>query len=198
MRIKSRWFKQGREHTPQEVSDALAFVLWRIAENALKNTRKADFGIEVGAQYLDFLAEFLLFLILAADRIAYRRLSPEERQIFTGNLANRVAMTYAENRSRLLDDDLAGCKQRFIAQLNQRADEYADFGYGEDGPDYGFYRYLAYCISQVLSEQDAAWVIDTMISFEAPEAIGMVEKTLRDLYETEPRQARRRAGVSGD
>ena len=28
MRIKSRWFKEGREHTPQEVSDALAFVLW--------------------------------------------------------------------------------------------------------------------------------------------------------------------------
>ncbi len=198
MRIKSHWFREGHERTPQEISDALAFVLWRVAENALKNTRKADFGIKVGAQYLDFLSEFLLFLILAADRIAYRQLSPEDRQAFTGNLANRVAATYAENRSRLLDDDLAACKQRFIELLNLRADEYADFGYGEDGPDYGFYRYLAYCIGNVLSEEDAAWVIDPMISFEAPEAIKMVEKTLRDLYETEPRTARRRAGVSGD
>ena len=32
-----------------------------------------------------------------------------------------------------------------------------------------------------------------MISFEAPEAIKMVEKTLRGLYEEEPKKPRRRA-----
>ena len=100
MRIKSNWFKGGREHTPQEISDALAFVVFRIADNALKNTRKSKFEIEVGPQYLDFLAEFLYFLILSADRIAYLNLPAEDRVAFTGNLANRVAETFAENRSR--------------------------------------------------------------------------------------------------
>src|SRR5512147_2147524 len=99
MRIKSNWFREGRERSPQEISDALAFVVSRIAENALKNTRKAKFEISVGAQYLDFLAEFLLFLILVGDRIAYRQLSAADRLTFTSNLANRVAETYAENRS---------------------------------------------------------------------------------------------------
>ena len=198
MRIKSNWFKEGREHTPQEISDALSFVLFRIADNALKNTRKSKFEIEIGTQYLDFLAEFLLFLILAADRIAYLKLSEEDRQVFTGNLANRVGETYAENRSRLLEEDHKQCKQRFIDLLNQRAGEYADFGYDENGPDYGFYRYLAFCISNVLSEEDANWVIDPMISFEAPEAVKMVEKTLRGLYEEEPKKPRRRAATSGD
>ncbi len=198
MRIKSNWFKEGRARTPQEISDALAFVVSRIADNALKNTRKASFEISVGPQYLDFLAEFLLFLILVADRIAYRDLSEEDRIAFTGNLANRVAETYAENRSRLLDDDLKGCKQRFIDLLNQRAGEYADFGYDEKGPDYGFYRYLAFCIGNVLSEEDANWVIDPMISFEAPEAVQMVETTLRGLYAVEPRKPRRRTTASGD
>ncbi len=198
MRIKSNWFKEGREHTPQEISDALSFTISRIADNALKNTRKAKFEIEVGPQYLDFLAEFLLFLILVADRIAYRDLSAEDRVTFTGNLANRVAETYAENRSRLLVEDIKECKQRFIDLLNQRAGEYADFGYDEKGPEYGFYRYLAYCISNVLSEEDANWVIDPMISYEAPEAVKMVEKTLRGLNEAEPRKPRRRAAAGGD
>ena len=198
MRIKSNWFKEGREHSPQEISDALSFTISRIADNALKNTRKAKFEIEVGPQYLDFLAEFLLFLILVADRIAYRDLSAEDRVTFTGNLANRVAETYAENRSRLLVEDIKECKQLFIDLLNQRAGEYADFGYDEKGPEYGFYRYLAYCIGNVLSEEDANWVIDPMISYEAPEAVKMVEKTLRGLNEAEPRKPRRRAATGGD
>ena len=198
MRIKSNWFKEGRERTPQEISDALSFVVSRIADNALKNTRKLNFEIEVGPQYLDFLAEFLLFLILSADRIAYLQLSAEDRVVFTGNLANRVAETYAENRSRLLVDDLKECKQRFIDLLNQRAGEYADFGYDENGPDYGFYRYLAFCIGEIMNDADSGWIIDQMISFEAPEAIKMVEKTLRGLYEEEPKKPRRRAAAGGD
>ncbi len=198
MRIKSSWFKEGRKRTPQEISDALAFVVSRIADNALKNTRKAKFEIEVGVQYFDFLAEFLLFLIISADRIAYRELSEEDRLVFTSNLANRVAETYAENRSRLLVDDLKECKRRFIDLLNQRAGEYAEFGYDENGPAYTFYRYLAYCIGEIMTDADSGWIIDQIISFEAPEAIQMVEKTLRGLYEAEPKKSHRRASVSGD
>jgi hypothetical protein len=198
LRIKSSWFKEGRKRTPQEISDALAFVVSRIADNALKNTRKAKFEIEVGVQYFDFLAEFLLFLIISADRIAYRELSEEDRLVFTSNLANRVAETYAENRSRLLVDDLKECKRRFIDLLNQRAGEYAEFGYDENGPAYTFYRYLAYCIGEIMTDADSGWIIDQIISFEAPEAIQMVEKTLRGLYEAEPKKSHRRASVSGD
>ena len=198
MRIKSNWFKEGREHTPQEISDALAFVVSRIASNALQNTRKAKFEVETGPQYFDFLAEFLMFLIISADRIAYRKLSEADRQVFTSNLANRVAETFAENRSRLLAENPEYCKQNFIDLLNQRAGEYADFGYDENGPAYTFYRYLAYCIGEIMNEADSGWIIDQMISYEAPEAIQMVEKTLRGLYETEPRKPRRHASTSGD
>ncbi len=198
MRIKSNWFKSGREHTPQETSDALAFVISRIADNALKNTRKAKFEIEVGPQYFEFLAEFSLFLIISADRIAYGKLSEADRHVFTSNLANRVAETYAENRSRLLVEDMKECKRRFIDLLNQRAGEYADFVYDEKGPAYTFYRYLAYCIGQIMTDADSGWIIDQIISFEAPEAVQMVEKTLRGLYEQEPKKSRRRAAVGGD
>lgn len=198
MRIKSNWFKEGRTRSPQEVSDALAFNLWRIADNALRNTRNFGFEIEVGAQYLDFLAEYLIFLILVADRIAYRTLSAEDRALFTSNLANRTGDTYAENRSRLLGEDLKQCKRDFIEQVNRRAGEYADFGYDEGGPDYRFYRYLAFCIAPLLNEQDATWITDPIISYEAPDSVKLVDTALRGLWETEPRPARRRSRISGD
>lgn len=197
MRIKSHWFKSEREKTPQEIAGALAFTIWRIADNALKNTRKADFEIAIGPQYFSFLTEFLVFLIQVADRIAYRQLPAEVRFELTSALANRVAETLAENQSRLMGDSIAVHKQHFIDKLNQRAGEYADFNYGSDGPDFAFTRYLAYCMREVMDEKDVEWVIDQMMSIAAPEAVDMVEKAMRDLYETGPKQSRR-ATVSGD
>ena len=198
MRIKSRWFKEGRDHTPEELAGTMSFVIWRIADNALKNTRKANFGIAVGPQYFAFLAEFLVFLIQVADRIAYRRLPAEGRIAFTGILANRVAETYAENRSRLLGGGPAETKQRIIDLLNQRADGYAEFGYDESGPSFNFNRYLGHCMDQVMDERDSGWIVDQMISIEAPGAVEMVEKTLRDLLDPAPRQTRSRISTSGD
>lgn len=198
MRIKSHWFKSGRQRTPQEIAGALAFVIWRIGDNALKNTRKANFEIAVGTQYFSFLGEFLIFVIQAADRIAYRQLSAEDRLAFTSALANRVAETLAENQSRLVGDSIEKHKQHFIDKLNQRAGEYADFNYDDNGPEFAFTRYLGFCIREVMDEKDANWVIDQMMSITAPEAVEMVEKTMRDLFEAEPRQPRSRKTVSGD
>lgn len=197
MRIKSHWFKEGRNHTPEELAGSAAFVIWRIADNALKNTRKANFEIAIGPQYFAFLAEFLMFLIQVADRIVFRRLPAEERATFTGTLANRVAETYAENSSRLLGGSPDEAKQRFIDQINQRADGYAEFDYGEDGPSFNFTRYLGYCMDQVVDERDSRWIIDQMMSIQAPEAVEMVDKTLRNLLDTEPRPPRRRAAATG-
>jgi hypothetical protein len=198
MRIKSQWFKSDREKTLQEIGGAMAFTIWRIADNALKNTRRAKFEIAIGAQYFSFLTEFLVFLIQVADRIAYRQLSAEARFAFTSTMANRVAETLAENQSRLMGNTIAEHKQSFIEKLNQRAGEYADFNYGNDGPEFAFTRYLAFCMREVMDEKDVEWVIDQMMSIEAPEAVDMVEKTMSNLFEAEPRQPRTRKITSGD
>ena len=198
IRIKSNWFKAGREHGPEELAGAVAFVASRMANNALSNTRRADFEIAVGPQYFAFLAEFLIYAIQVADRIAYRSLSAEDRAEFTGKLANRVGDTYAENESRLLGGEIGECKRRFIDRLNRQADGYADFEYTDAGPSYNFTRYLGYCMDGIASEKDNGWIVDQMITVEAPEAAETIEKTMRNLLETEPRQPRRRSGAGGD
>ena len=140
----------------------------------------------------------MTFLIQVADRVAYRRLSEEDRFSFTSSLANRVAETHAENESRLLGGQLAECKRQFIDQLNLRAGEYAEFNYGENGPDFSFFRYLGFCIDQVMDKKDNGWIIDQIMSIEAPEAVDMIEKTFRNLLETEPRQTRKQVASTGE
>ncbi len=190
MRIKSNWYKSGREHTPEELAGAVAFNITRIAENALKNTRKAKFEVAIGPQYFSFLAEFLVFLILVADRLAYRQFASDARVTFTSTLANHVAATYAENMSRLMGGELSVCKQQFIDTLNLRAGEYAEFNYTESGPEYAFLRYLAFCMGQIMDEKDSAWIIDQIISIEAPNAIDMLEGNFKNLLDTKPAKAR--------
>lgn len=198
IRIKSNWFKEGREKTPQELAGAVAFIAWRIAENALKNMRKADFEVAVGEQYFDFLIEFLIFLEQVADRIAYSRFTAEFRLAFTTELARRIAETLADNQSRLLAGAMTEYKSNFIAKLNQRADEYAEFEYGDAGPSFSFMRYLAHCMLDVVDERDKSWVTDQMITTEAPAAVAMVEKAMRGLLETEPRRRSARNTLSAD
>ena len=198
IRIKSNWFKEGRQKTPQELAGAVSFIAWRIAENALKNMRKADFEVAIGEQYFNFLAEFLIFLEQVADRIAYRRFTAEFRLDFTTELAQRIAETLADNRSRLLGGTIGEHNGNFIDQLNLRAGEYADFEYGDDGPSFSFMRYLAHCMLDVVDEPDKNWVTDQLITTEAPEAVEMVEKAMRGLLETEPRRRQPRNTLNAD
>ena len=193
MRVKSKWFKSEREKTPQEIAGAVAFIIWRISQNALKNTRKADFDVAVGAQYFAFLAEFLIFLVQVADRIAYDRLSAETRVAFTTALAQRVAEILAENQGELLGGEASEHKGNFIARLNLRAGEYAECEYGSDGPSFSFLRNFAHCMLDIVDEKDKSWVIDQMMAIEAPEAVAMVGKAMQSLLEAAPAQNTMRA-----
>jgi hypothetical protein len=98
----------------------------------------------------------------------------------------------------LLDDNITDHKQIFIDKLNQRAGEYAEFNYGVDGPEFAFTRYLAFCMREVMDEKDVEWVIDQMMSIEAPNAVDMVEKTMQNLFAKEPPQTRIRKVTGGD
>lgn len=185
MRVKSRWFRGEREKTPQEIAGALAFIIWRISENALKNLRKADFDIAIGNQYFAFLTEFLIFLVQVADRIVYQQLSAEARLAFTTALATRVAEIQAENQCEWLGNPVSEYKRIFIARLNQRAGEYAEFEYKGVDASFSFIRYLAACMLDVVDDKDKSWVIDQIMAIEVPEAVETLEKAMRNLFESE-------------
>ena len=37
MRIKSQWFREDAQKSATEIGGASAFIVWRVAQNALKN-----------------------------------------------------------------------------------------------------------------------------------------------------------------
>ena len=168
----------------QQVASVMAFIVWRVAQNALKRMRNEQYDIDPGPQYFAFLGELLIFLIQIADRIAYQRLDAGQRNEFTTALAIRVAGILDENESDLLGSPQAGSHQkRFIALLNELAADYAEFKYTDAGPDFAFLRYLGNRVMATMAEKDRPWVIDQIMSVEAPEAIATVQKGMHDLFD---------------
>lgn len=207
MRIKSTWFKPGGEHAPAEQASAMAFIVWRVAHQLLKRMRGADFDIDAGRPYFDFMHEVLVFLIAVVDRSAAARLPPADRVEFTTALVRHVARTLAENEEDLLGPPPAGAQpyaDRFIDLVNELVQHYAEFDADPTAdaqagfqPGFAFLRYLGSRLEPTLPPKDRLWVLDQVMSIEAPEALGIVQRSMQDLYDPAPRRARRQA-VSGD
>jgi len=197
MRIKSQWFKAASPKSPQEIAGAAAFIAWRIAQNALKTMRSAHFELPPGPQYFAFLAEFLVFLTLGADRIAHARGDDAWRAAFVTAMANRVGEILAENESALLGAAASGdIKRRFIDDVNACAEECAGIGWDEEGPAYGFLRYLGHRIAGLMVESDRTWAISQVIEVEAPEAAATLRRGMAGLLDTTPRTRQRSEHVA--
>jgi hypothetical protein len=194
MRVKNHWFRNERPKAVADIAGAVAFIVWRGAQQVLRNMRRADFDIETGPKYFDFLSEWLIFLVQCADRTAFERLG-EARIEFTTVLANRVGEIFADNRNDLLGDaSAAEIKDRFIDLLNLRLSDYADF----ERIDYGCLRYLAGQLAHVVGPRDTVWVHDQVMEIEAPQALEWVERGIGGLLDESPRRGSRSECVSGE
>ena len=197
MRIKSHWFRTETAKAPEDIAGAAAFIVWRVAQNALKTMRAARFELAPGRQYFAFLAEFLTFLTLGADRIAYRRGDHAWRVRFTTATANRVGEILAENESDLLGAASAGdIKRRFVAMVNECAAECAGFEWPDEGPDYAFLRYFGHRVADLMEPHDRTWAVSQVIEVEAPEAAETLQRGMAGLLGETPGRRERGAQVA--
>jgi hypothetical protein len=182
VRIRSRFHTKGKR-SPAQLATVVAMLAWKLAIDSIGRMRKAKYDIDIGRPYFEFVSEFLVFLATAADRIAHRELDDDARVEFTTALVTRLSEIVDENRDMLFDDAAPGeCRRDFVARFNRRGGDYAEFEYA-DGPDFGFRRYFASCLRDVLPEKDQLWVIDQAMDIEAPEAIRALERTLAGLFD---------------
>jgi hypothetical protein len=186
MRIKSRWHKSNKPRSMQQTASVMAFIIWRLALNALKRMRDEQYDIDPGPQYFAFLGELLIFLIQIADRIAYQSLDALQRSEFTSALAIRTAEILEENQNDLQGRlDAGSYKGRFIALLNELSSVYAEFEYTAAGPDFAFLRYLGNRVMDIMVQKDRHWVIDQIMAVEAPAAVADVQKSMRSLLDVQ-------------
>jgi hypothetical protein len=204
LRIKNRWFREGSSKGPAEQASAMAFIVWRLAHNMLKRMRGADFDIDAGRPYLDFMRETLVFLIALTDRIAHQRLDDDQRAEFTVALVRHVARTLEENETDLLGAPPPGAPSHgdsFIDLVNEISQHYAEFGADPSPPpgvtqfhpDFGFVRYFGSRLDPTVPEKDRRWVLDQVMAIEAPEAVATVQRSMVELFDPAPRRARRSA-----
>ncbi len=184
MRVKSHWFKNEAPKTPEDIASAAAFIAWRIADHALKQTRKAGFAIDIGPQYFDFMAEFLYLLVQCSDRLLYAAYPWNVRVRFIHAMANKVADTWAGNRADLLGESYQDTKALFIQQLNARGDGYAEHDYQPGGDNFAFLRYLGHGMTSHMQAPDQRWILDQLMTLEAPEALRTMEKSFQSLLDT--------------
>ena len=202
MRIKSQWFNDDKPKTAKQSASVMAFIAWRVAQNMLKQMRSAHFDIEVGPQYFAFTREVLVFFTQVLDRMAYERMGPEGRGEFITALVKRVAEVLQENEDSLLGvppDSAPSHYEAFIDLFNELADHYAEFGFGADGPDFAFVRYLGHRIESLMPQKDQRWVVEQIMAAEVPIALEMLQRAMRNVLSTEPRPVRAGHGAtSGD
>jgi hypothetical protein len=184
-RTKSRFFNKDRARDPATLASVAAFTSWRLGLATIKQMRSASFEIEASPQYFEVLREYLVFLIQVADRLALARLSLPERRQFTVSMVKRLAELVAENQSRLLAEEEAAIRSRFIDLFNTRADDYAQLDFGEGvGQDVAFMRCCSTALLAVVAPQDRAWVADQVMSFEAPQAVTTLRRVIDNLIGT--------------
>jgi hypothetical protein len=183
VRIKSKWYRKARPKTPEELAGAAGFIAWRVADHHVEQIELAGFELHAPEQRFAILAELLIFLVQAADRMVYERLDEEQRRRFVTAMALHVAGTLEDNqRDHLGPGDY---RQAFIDRFNAAAADYAELSWGDDGPGYRFKRYLGERVLAIVGSQAAnKWVIDQVMEIEAPAAIEKFAKSLEDLLAT--------------
>lgn len=181
MRIKSKWHNKAKAKSVEEIAGALGFITWRIAANAVNKMYTSGFDFTSNKQQLDVIAEFLAFLVQAADRRVYDIMDEDERRRFITALALHVAATLEDNlREEVGPGDY---RADFINLLNERMEVYSEFNFVDGMPSYPAMRYFATGVDSVMGGEENKWVIEQVIEVEAPEAMKNFNRAINDLLE---------------
>lgn len=179
MRVKSHWFRSDRPRPPDVVASVLAAIVWRAAVEGVGKLRKAHYDIEAGPAYVAALIEFLVYLTVVADRLAYRHDPGSWREAFTVALAKRVAAIVEDNLNDLIGPAEGGHGRAFLARLDDQADVYAEFDYLTDGPSFGLLRHFGQRIADAMAgEDDRRWAQDQVMSVQGPETAALIERAM--------------------
>ncbi len=180
MRVKSKWNLKDKERSLAETGGAMAFILWRIAQQGVLNLENEGFQTDTHAQRLDIMAEFLAFLVHLVDRMTSDDLGQEERVEFITSLARHLADNMQQNRT---DAEGKGeYRQPLVKLLNERAADYAEFSFTDNEPGFAFRRYFGENVRAVMGAKDNKWITDQVMDIEVPEALKPLRKALRDLF----------------
>jgi hypothetical protein len=186
LRVKTVWFKRADAQRPaREVASVLASTIWRLADNSVTALSKADYDIITPDRGLRIIGEMAAFLLHMSDRMVYGRIPDAERAALIQATGKRLAELVDENVRAIVGSDGFDYRGNFIAMLNRQGAEYATFECDPARPSFQVLRFLALAIRDLMTDADQRWVMDQIMEFQAPEALGTLKKTLDGFYPRE-------------
>jgi hypothetical protein len=111
-------------------------IAWRLALDRTINLHGQDFAYHDDRQRLEVIGEYAIFALQLIDRLADSQigLDASQRRDLLIQVARRLAGEVQDNSRAVLG--AGDYVTPFIQHLNARGGEYAEFGYGADGPSY--------------------------------------------------------------
>lgn len=178
LRIKTKFRSRGPKTIEQRAS-VVAFNIWKVAQETYRHMNKEGFKFANEQQIAATITEVIAFLVQLSDRLVYGKLSEEERARFITALGRQLAQTMESNQAEVFG--AGDYVTPFIATLNSRFQEYAEFDYTADGPSYHFLRYFGDRVSEALAATDNRWVVEHVMEIEAPEAIKVLKRLVHEV-----------------
>jgi hypothetical protein len=180
IRLKTKWHNKEKERTVEEIASALAFSIWRIGMEGVLHLENEDFQTDTNSQRMDIAAVFVIFLTHLIDRMAYSRLTDEERAALVTALAKKLAVFMQENREEV--EGPGDYTSGFIEKLNTQIGDYAECNWTEeDGPGFSMRRTFGDHVTEVMGDKYRKWVTTYIIDIETPEALKTLDRTVKSL-----------------
>ena len=183
-RIKNKWHRpRGEEAVHKSLGEnagALAYIAWRLALESAKDISAEGFRYDSDRQRVAVISEFCGFLLQYADRLVYPRYGENDRAVFVNTLAHRLADQMQENLAEIAGP--GNYRAPFIALLNERLSDYANFSFADQEPGFDCLRYVGDRVLRVMgNDQTNRWVIDQVMEISAPRMVADLRKSLENL-----------------
>ena len=197
LRLKTVWFKNAGGRSQTEVASVLASTIWRLADEIVNNLSKFDCDIVTLERGVRILGEVAVFLLHMSDRMVYGRLPESDRAALVQATGQRLAELVEENIRKMGGEKDFDYRANFIDFINRRSADYATFECPPEQPSFPLLRCLGLAVRELMVESDQPWVADRIMDIDAPEALGMLKKTVDGLLSPKT-SGSRRAQIAGD
>jgi hypothetical protein len=111
--------------------------------------------------------------------LVFKTLSAEQRQELINKLAKQSAFYYQENKEDRIGE--GNHWKAFVNTYNQRSQDYSDYDFVDNEPDYHFLRYFAEKVKLAMTDVDEKWIVQQMIEIQAPKAFKKLSQSVNDL-----------------
>lgn len=174
MRVNKKWNQKARPRSIEQMANAVAAAIWKLAAQVLLNLENENFETSTQGQRLDVVEELAIFLLHMTDRHICEQTTAHNRAQFISALAKDIARMLAESR-----DDIGQSgdhKALFIEKCNLRTGGYADYSFStKEGASFAMRCVLGAHVMETMGDRENKWIPDYIIGREAPE----IEATLK-------------------